>query len=242
MYKLVFSDEFDYEGLPKENFWNIATGGDGFGNRELQHYTNRLDNLYVKDSVLHIVARKENYKQNQYTSGKITSFNKVHAKYGKIQVRAKLPVGGGTWPAIWTLGANIGDGVNWPACGEIDIMEFVGNKPNQVLFSIHSEGYNHKIGNNPAVIKEFVNIQNDFHVFELIWEPDKLIYKIDDVVHNVFEKGDKSVPKDWPFQAPHFLILNLAIGGTLGGEVDDSIFPAEFLIDYVRIYERVDED
>lgn len=240
MYKLIFKEDFKDKKLNLD-VWNIATGGNGFGNRELQHYTDREENLFIKDGILNIVARRESYLGNEYTSAKITTANKLTFKYGKIKVRAKLPKGGGTWPAIWTLGSNFKD-VGWPICGEIDIMEYIGNRPNEILFSIHSGGYNHKTNNNPTKIVPFPNINDDFRVFELEWFEDKFIHKIDGQTLAIFEKGSKKVPFDWPFQEPHFLILNLAIGGTLGGKVDESIFPAEFLIDYIEIYERADQD
>jgi len=239
MYKLIFEDDFNYEGKPNPKHWNVDTGGWGFGNNESQHYTDRLKNVFVKDSLLHLVAYKEDYEENKYTSGKVNTYGKMDMMYGKIEVKAKLPLGLGTWPAIWMLGNNIKQGVSWPACGEIDIMEFVGQEPDKVLFSLHSQGYNHKKNNNPHVKKTFNNLGEKFQVFSMIWEPDKFEFYVDGIHQHTIERKNKTIPEDWPFQAPFYLILNLAIGGTLGGEIDDSIFPVKFLIDYVKVYEKV---
>lgn len=241
MYKLVFEDHFEGEGLPNEKYWNISETGDGHGNNEAQHYTRRLDNVFVKDSMLHLVAKKEDFEHQKYTSGKITTARKVSVNYGKIEVRAKLPTGKGMWPAIWMLAENIRN-LGWPLCGEIDIMENVGKVPEEIHFSLHSKLYNHKINTQQTYFETIKGITKGFHVYKLEWDEDYLKFFVDDKLYTTFKKGedDRDTSQEgWPFIPPYFLILNFAVGGFWGGEIDDSVLPQTFYIDYVKIYEKV---
>jgi len=234
MKEIIFFDHFDEGDQPNKAYWNIDVGGSGFGNNEDQFYTDRLENVYLKDSMLHIVARKEVYEHRNYTSAKITTRNKVSFKYGSFEVKMKLPKGLGTWPAFWFLGDNIKE-VGWPACGEIDLMEYVGKDPDTIHFSLHSKNYNHTKFNNLHLKKEFKNISDDFHIYRLDWDSKGFKYYLDSELIFTAEKGDKQGEGDWPFDAPFFMIINLAIGGNWGGKIDDSIFPVEFIVDYVKV-------
>lgn len=237
MYKLVWQDNFDYEGLPKEDLWNIEVAGNGFGNNEAQFYTNRLKNVFVKDGALHLVAYKEDYEHRHYTSAKITTLNKKHFQYGRFEVMAKLPTGGGTWPAIWFLGTDMKD-VGWPTCGEIDLMEHVGHNPEHIHFSLHSRTNHHLIGNQPTLALDVPGILDGYHEFAMEWTEQHFIFYIDKVEIVRFNKKDYIGHAEWPFDHPFYLILNLAIGGTWGGPIDDTIFPMTMSFKYVRVYER----
>jgi beta-glucanase (GH16 family) len=230
---LVWSDEFDRDGLPDASRWNQEVGL--IRNKEQQYYTRqRTENARIENGVLIIEARKEPYEGAGYTSASLTS--RASWTYGRIEVRAKLPKGRGTWPAIWTLGTSIRD-VGWPACGEIDIMEHVGFDPGRIHANIHTRAYNHVQGTNKGNDVSVPGADDEFHVYEAVWTPQQINMSVDGQRYLTFDKesGDAAV---WPFDRPQYLILNLAIGGTWGGRqgIDDSAFPARFLIDYVRVF------
>jgi beta-glucanase (GH16 family) len=230
---LVWNDEFDGSGLPDAARWNYEKGF--VRNKEQQYYTERrTENARVEDGVLVIEGRKESHGGGEYTSASLTS--RASWTYGRIEVRAKLPKGRGTWPAIWMLGVNIRE-VGWPACGEIDIMEHVGFDPGRIHANIHTRAYNHVQGTNKGNSMPIAGADEEFHVYEAIWTPQQISMAVDGQRYFTFEKesGGTAV---WPFDQPHYLILNLAIGGTWGGlqGIDDSAFPARFVIDYVRVY------
>jgi beta-glucanase (GH16 family) len=254
-WELVWSDEFDKEGLPDPSRWSYEEGF--VRNRELQYYTvGRTENARVENGHLIITARREQWPnarhqsdaperqwqqhrtQANYTSASLTTRGRAEWTYGRIEVRAQLPGGRGTWPAVWTLGTNMGE-VGWPACGEIDIMEYVGHDPGVVHANVHSRGYNHTRGNGRGARIEIADAETAFHVYAVEWTPDHLKFFVDDL-HYFTLKNDGTGVDSWPFDAPQFLILNLAIGGAWGGQqgVDDNIFPQRFLIDYVRVYRR----
>ena len=240
-YELVWFDEFDYVGLPDPTKWYFEEGGSGWGNNEVQYYTvNDTDNAYVANGVLTITAIKEEYGSRDYTSVRLNSKGGGSFLYSKIEIRAKLPEGRGTWPAIWMLPTNW-EYVSWPRSGEIDIMEHVGYDPNRVHYTIHTEAYNHSIGTQIGTNTVFDDVFDTFHVYTLEWLPDVLIWYVDG--EEVFRY---SVPSNaeinsatWPFDIKYQLLLNIAIGGNWGGVqgVDDSIFPQEMVIDYVRLYQ-----
>ena len=233
--KLVWSDEFDRDGLPDAAKWDYEVGF--IRNKERQYYTkSRSENARIDGGVLVIEARREQYEGAEYTSASLTS--RASWTYGRIEVRAKLPKGRGTWPAIWTLGTNRRE-VGWPACGEIDIMEHVGFDSGRIHANIHTRAYNHvqstNKGNNVAV----ADADETFHVYEANWSPGQIDVLVDGRRYFTFEKepGGDAV---WPFDKPQYLILNLAIGGGWGGQkgIDDAAFPARFVVDYVRVYQR----
>lgn len=239
--KLIWSDEFNINGLPDSTKWSYDVGGHGWGNAEKQFYLAKsLENSFVKDGKLHIVALKKDYENLHYTSAKLTTYKKIVLQYGRIEVMAKLPAGKGTWPAIWMLPATLIDkSENWPLCGEIDIMEHVGKNPNSVHVSLHSQLYNHIKGTQVTHFEKLDDVFNTFHKYAIDWTKQYIKFYIDDKLFYESYKGEDgrvATNEGWPFDKPYFLILNLAIGGGWGGEIDDAIFPCEMQVDYVRIY------
>lgn len=236
-WQLVWSDEFDYEGLPDPDKWAYDVGY--IANNEKQYYTeSRLENARVENGHLIIEARKESWEDFDYTSARLVTRDRETWAYGRFEVRAQVPAGRGTWPAIWMLGENIRE-VGWPACGEIDIMEYVGFDPNRFHGYVHTTAYNHTIGTNKGDSIEFERPWERFHVFAVEWFEDRIDFFVDDINYFTFEK-ESSNDDVWPFDKPHYLLLNLAIGGNWGGMegIDDSLFPHQFLVDYVRIYQK----
>lgn len=236
-WQLVWSDEFDYEGLPDPDKWSYDTGY--IANNEKQYYTEaRPENARVEGGHLIIEARKENMEGFDYTSARLVTREKQTWVYGRFEIRARVPAGRGTWPAIWTLGENISE-VGWPASGEIDIMEYVGYDPNMFHGNIHTAAYNHMIKTNRGESVEVDRPWETFHVFAIEWFEDRIDFFLDGEKYFTFEKesDDDAV---WPFDKPQYLLLNLAIGGNWGGRegIDDSLFPHQFLVDYVRIYQK----
>jgi len=238
-YCLVWEDQFNIDGKPNPSIWNIETGGHGFGNNEDQYYTANAKNIFVKDGLLNVVAYKEDYENRHYTSAKLTTQDKKIISYGKIEVMAKLPEGKGTWPAIWLLGQNMKQ-VGWPMCGEIDMVEHVGKNPNHFHFSLHAKDYNFHKNNQPTFVYQEDHMIEDFHEYSMVWDEKAISFFIDKKPMVRFEKGLKKTKAEWPYDDPFYLILNLAIGGWWGGEIDDKIFPVSMLIKYVKIYERRD--
>jgi beta-glucanase (GH16 family) len=237
-WQLVWDDEFDHDGLPDSTKWNYDTGGDGWGNHELEFYTaGRPENAHVKNGNLVIEARKEKWDKNNYTSARLVTKDKGDWKYGRIIVSAKLPEGLGTWPAIWMLGSVTP--LHWPDDGEIDIMEHVGYDPGMIHASVHCKKYNHVIGTQKTAIINEPGFANAFHIYALEWNTDSLSIFIDEKKYFTFT-NEHSGYAAWPFDQPMHLLLNLAIGGDWGGKkgIDDSGFPKQMLVNYVRVYQR----
>ncbi len=234
-----WADEFDYEGLPDPARWSYDIGGSGWGNNELQYYTDRLDNAAVGNGVLTITARKENYENKQYTSTRLISKYKGDILYGRVEVKAKIPAGRGTWPAIWMLPTDWEYG-GWPASGEIDIMEHVGYDLNKIHISTHSEAYYWRIGTQRTATKVIENATTEFHLYRIDWTPYAIRGYIDDV-HIFTSVNDGTGYKAWPFDKRFHLLLNIAIGGDWGGQqgIDDTIFPVSMEVDYVRFYNMI---
>lgn len=242
-YQLVWADEFNIAGLPDSTKWNYNVGGNGYGNNEKQFYLEKsLENSFIKDGKLHIVALKKEHQNSQYTSARLTTYGKYSLQYGKIEVLAKLPEGNGTWPAIWMLPESLRRKEEvWPTSGEIDIMEHVGKDPNMVHTSLHTQLYNHIHNTQISHFEKLSDVFNTYHLYGVEWEPDSIKFFIDNkLFYEAFKGQDgKNTSNDgWPFDKPYFLILNLAIGGNWGGEIDEAIFPAEMQIDYVRVYQK----
>lgn len=236
--KLVWSDEFNKPGHPDTTKWayNIGTGNNGWGNNELEYYTNSENNARVDNGNLIIEARKENVGGQNYTSARMLTKGKADWTYGRFEIRAKLPAGLGSWPAIWMLGSNI-DQVGWPACGEIDIMEHVGKSLNEIHWSAHSKLYNWPKGTQKTAKAFISDVTASFHVYTLDWTKKEMKFYVDNVLYLTVENENKS-DEYYPFVAPQFLLLNLAVGGGFGGpKVDDSIFPIRMEVDYVRVYQ-----
>lgn len=229
---LLWSDEFDYEGLPDNKKWSFEEGF--VRNNEPQYYTvNREQNAYVKDGILRITALKEEYKGAQYTSASINTKGKFEFTNGRLEVRAKIPTGNGIWPAIWTLGANI-DKVSWPLCGEIDIMEYWGHNPNSIHANVHTGDYNHSKGTGRGGSITVQKPWDDFHIYAVEWYSDRLDFYYDTILYYSCKKKGEGVG-EWPFDDPQYLLLNLALISNRKN-INDEIFPAIYLIDYVRYY------
>jgi beta-glucanase (GH16 family) len=242
-WKLVWSDEFNYKGLPDSTKWNYEVGDNGWGNNEKEYYVEKSTaNSYADGEKLHIVALHKKMGKSDYTSAKLNTYQKFSFQYGKIEVMAKLPAGKGTWPAIWMLPESLLKGTeDWPLCGEIDIMEHVGWHPGFIHVSLHSKLYNHILSTQVTHFEQLKDVFGTFHKYALELSADSMIFYIDDKLFYATAKGEDgrvSTNEGWPFDKPYYLILNLAIGGNWGGEIDDSIFPAEMQVDYVRIYQK----
>lgn len=236
--KLVWSDEFNYKGLPDNRRWSYDTGGHGWGNNELQYYTaKRASNAKVTNGRLIITAKKEAYKNAKYTSARLVTKHKGDWKYGRIEVRAKLPKGRGIWPAIWMLSTDWKYG-GWPESGEIDIMENVGYMPDSVFASIHTQAYNHAAGNGKTKGLLSKTLSTSFHVYAIEWNADAIDFYMDGKKFHSF-KNEKTGNAAWPFDQMFHLILNVAVGGNWGGKegVDEKIFPQTMEVDYVRVYQ-----
>ena len=236
----VWSDDFNYTGLPDATKWGYDLGGSGWGNNELEYYTDSLNNAKVENGKLIITAIKQNLGGRNYTSARLVTKNKGDFLYGRVEVRAKLPAGRGTWPAIWMLPTDWAYG-GWPKSGEIDIMEHVGYDPGKVLFSIHTEAYNHAIGTQKSGGLYIPTALTDFHNYRLDWTPYAVRgYYDDQLVFTFVNEGLGSAK--WPFDKRFHLLINLAIGGNWGGAqgVDDSIFPVSLEVEHVRVYKMIE--
>jgi len=232
-YELFWSDEFETAGAPSAANWTYDLGAGGWGNQEIQHYTNRPDNVTVEDGSLKITAKRENFNGSPFTSARIRSQGLKEFQYGKIDISAKLPEGGGTWPALWMLGSNFNT-VGWPTCGEIDIMEHVGNNAGRVLGTFHTANNNggNSIGSDIVIENPFT----EFHTYTVEWTPDVLILSVDGVQYHNYSVANKT-QENWPFDQDFFLVLNIAVGGTLGGVIDAGFNEGVMEIDYVRVYQ-----
>lgn len=249
---LVKADEFNIDGAPNPDLWNfeIGDGSDqgipGWGNNELQYYTDRPENVRVENGVLVITANEENFEGSNYTSGRITTQGLFDQKYGRFEAKIRLPYGKGIWPAFWLLG-NDCDVNPWPQCGEIDVMEYLGDSPTIVFGTVHGPGYN----GGDSVSKEYElendRFDNDFHIFGIEWGPDYINYYVDGDLYQQItpETVDEEAVKDgdpanagaWVFNRPFFIILNMAVGGNLpGAPNDETVFPQSMYVDYVRVY------
>jgi beta-glucanase (GH16 family) len=226
---LIWSDEFNTDGAPDGSKWGYDLGAGGWGNGELQNYTNTSNNVVVQGGNLKITAKSQVLNGSNYTSARLKSQNLFQFKYGKVEVRAKLPVGGGTWPAIWMLGSNIST-VTWPTCGEIDIMEHKGNFPNVIYGTLHYPGnFAGTANSNNAT---FPGVSSSFKVYKVLWTPNSIKFYVDNVLfHSVINTPSL------PFNNNFFLLLNVAVGGTFGGAVDPAFSQSAMEVDYVRVYQ-----
>ncbi|MDE2081576.1 MAG: glycoside hydrolase family 16 protein [Burkholderiales bacterium] len=239
-YRLVWSDEFDVDGPPDPAKWGFDTSMNktGWHNHELQYYAGpQSENAVVRDGRLRITARRQtvsaasDWGGQHYTSARLLTRGKAAWTYGYFEVRAKMPCGRGTWPAIWTLG----NGRRWPDEGELDIVEHLGRAPDRVASAVHTAAGS--AGRSVYGAQRLPDACTRFHRYEMLWTPDGVSFGVDGFVHLHYPRL-AAAPGAWPFDAPQFLLLNLAIGGDLGGAVDDAIFPVVFEIDHVRVYQR----
>jgi len=237
-WELVWEDNFDAAGLPNPKIWEYEVGY--IRNNEAQYYTKeRAENARIEDGNLIIEARNDNWNGNKITSASINTYGKKSILYGRVEVKAKLPTGFGTWPAIWMLGNTHNEGTRWPACGEIDIMENVGYEPDVIHANCHTKAYNHVKGTNKGDKITIAKPYNDFHIYAIEWFEDHIDFFVDDQKYFTFQ-NEKTGNDVWPFDKPHYLLINLAIGGGWGGQkgVDDKIFPQKYYIDYVKVYKE----
>ncbi|MTI29303.1 glycoside hydrolase family 16 protein, partial [Xanthovirga aplysinae] len=233
---LLWEDNFEWGEQPNQAFWNfeIGTGHNGWGNNELQFYTNRKQNVRVEDGKLIIQAQKETYKGNGYTSARITTQKKKEFKYGRVEVRAKLPGGTGLWPAIWMLGSNINQ-VGWPECGEIDIMEYVGFDPGVIHATMHTpSSHGNSINSEEILVSD---AEDAFHIYAMEKTVEAIKFYVDGQLYYTYNPSTKDA-STWPYEQNHFLILNVAVGGNWGGKegIDDSVFPQQMEIDFVKFF------
>jgi beta-glucanase (GH16 family) len=239
---LVWADEFNYAGAPDSTKWAYDLGDGcpnvcGWGNNELEYYTTNAKNVRVENGSLIIEALQEAVGGKTYTSARILSKGKGDWLYGRIEARAKLPKGRGTWPAIWMLSTDWSYG-GWPASGEIDIMEHVGYEPGIIHGTLHSEKYNHLKGTQQEGKIEIKDSQEAFHIYAVEWTKDKIDFFVDDKKYHSVPRNPSDDFNGWPFDKRFHLIMNLAVGGNWGGKlgVDESIWPQRMEIDYVRVY------
>lgn len=245
-YELVWSDEFDTDGIPDPEKWVYDTGGHGWGNNELQYYTasnedNENPNAWVENGNLVIEARQEQNGSNEFTSARVITKNKGDWLYGRFEIRAKLPEGRGTWPAIWMLPTDWEYG-DWPRSGEIDIMEHVGYDQDNIVGTIHTMSYNHSIRTQKGKTIHVEGVSDDFHEYVVEWLPDRIRWFVDGELYNEFsptDYTDEVTADEWPFDKRHHLLMNIAVGGDWGGVegVAEDIWPQRFEIDYVRVYQ-----
>lgn len=230
--KLVWEENFDGKTL-NDKVWNIELGDGcpncGWGNNERQLYTNT--NHRLENGNLVITAKKDG---DSYTSTRITTKKKKEFQYGRLEARAKLPLGQGLWPAFWMLGSNLSES-GWPKCGEIDILEYVGREPHTVYTTLHTQdSHGNSINSKKTIIPA---IEDGYHVYAIEWTKDKIDFFVDKDLVYTFQPEIKN-ENTWPFDQPFFFLINLAIGGNFGGlKVDDSVFPQEFLVDYIKVYQ-----
>lgn len=228
--KLVWADEFNYKGLPDSSKWGYAVGGHGWGNNELQYYTEKDTlNAKVENGVLKIIARKQKKENREYTSARLLTKNKFDFKYGRIEAVAKIPASAGTWPAIWMLGSTI-EQVNWPACGEIDIMEHRGIELNKIFGTLHYPGHSGGKGNGKTL--NIPTATSSFHNYAVEWNAIEIKFYIDNELYHTVANNESI-----PFNHNFFILLNLAIGGNFGGTVDPLFAIDSMEIDYVRVFQ-----
>ncbi len=234
-YQLVWRDEFDKEIDKLSWTFEIGRGHNGWGNNELQYYTDQ--NATVQDGYLIITAKKEDVRGAEYSSTRMITKGKKEFTFGRIDIRAKIPEGQGVWPALWMLGANI-DSVGWPASGEIDIMEVVGHEANKVYGTMHWGPHHtqHKSKGNFKILGTG-KFSDKFHVYSLLWKPDEINVLVDDEVYFTFTRADAG-DDPYPFNSPHYLLFNVAVGGNWPGSPDAStVFPQHMIVDYVRVFQ-----
>ncbi len=246
----TWCEEFNYEGKPDESIWNYQVGGNGWGNGEHQYYT-KGENVEVKDGFLHIIARKEKYGGKEYTSSRINTSGKADFKYGRFDIRAKLPRTRGSWPAIWMMPTK-GVYGGWPRSGEIDIMEHSATYAlNHYMGTIHTKAYHHSIGTQKG--SDYIkydkyhpggtNLVDDFHVYSIIWEPGSITWLFDDYPYYKLTAAELYKPsiepyEAWPFDQEFHFLLNVAIGGGMGGSIDPNFSVDEMVVDYVHVYQK----
>ena len=228
--KLIWEDNFDGSGKVDSNKWQYEVRNQWYNN-EKQATTDRLDNVKVENGVLKITAKKESYGGKEYTSGRIRTFTKLDFTYGRVDIRAKMPSKGGTWPALWMLGSNY-QSIDWPACGEADILEHTGNNVNRVQATVHYP-QRHAGNGDTAITNDYSDVTTNFHVYSVVWTPQALTFYVDDKPYHVVGNSC-ALPFNWNF----YIILNVAMGGDMGGEIASDFNFDTMEVDYVRVYQE----
>ena len=234
----MWEDNFNATGLPDASKWSYDVGGSGWGNNELQYYTNN-GNARLENGNLVIEVKKENNSGREYTSARLVTKGKGDFLYGRIEVKAKLPGGRGTWPAIWMLSTDWQYGA-WPASGEIDIMEHVGYDAGKIHSSVHTTAFNHTRNTQKSAFKMVPDAMNAFHIYRIDWTPYSIKSFIDGVEYFEFINQGTGYTV-WPFDKAQHLLLNIAVGGNWGGVqgVDNTVFPVKMEINYVKVYKLI---
>ncbi len=236
--EITMADEFDVDGAPNPDIWNfdIGTGQNGWGNNELQYYTSRPENVVVQNGILIITAREEQFEGSSYTSARLLTKGKFEQKYGRWEARIRLPYGKGIWPAFWLLGDDKNGIEIWPEIGEIDVMEYLGDEPTKVFGTVHGPGYSAGESITKSYELEGDRFDTGFHIFGIEWGPGYINFYVDDVLYNQITPED--VTGRWVFDDRFYIILNIAVGGSLPGAPNaETVFPQTMLVDYVRVYE-----
>ena len=241
-YHLVWEDNFDYEGKPDPKKWNYDVG-DRWANNESQAYVDHLENAFVKDGKLTLRAMKEKCGIAEYTSARLTTWERQAWQYGYFEIRAKLPEGAGAWPAFWFMPEASRKGVRWPFCGEIDMMEYTDVHKDVLVYSLHSKNHNHRRNDTKqnSTSVEQKNVCQEFHVYGMEWTPDYVEYFYDGVSVCKYCKTDDKEDQtedSWPYDKPFYMILNIAVGGFMGGPINEEDLPYSMEIDYVRAYQK----
>jgi len=242
---LVWNDEFSSSNgsAPDSAKWTLETGGNGWGNNELEYYTSRLQNAQIQNGSLVITALKETYTgtdgvTRNYTSARMKTAGKFEQQYGRFEARIKISYGQGMWPAFWMLGNDIGT-VGWPTCGEIDIMENIGKEPAMVHGTIHGPGYSGGTGIGSPFSLAAGRFADDYHLYAVEWEPTVIRFYVDKILYATRTPADLPQGTKWVYDHPFFVILNLAVGGDWPGAPDNTtVFPQTMLVDYVRVYKK----
>lgn len=237
-YKLVFEENFDVDGAPNPEIWTHEVG-EKWANNESQCYVDDREHSFVKDGKLNIIATCNEKSPCKYQSARINTKDKKHFMYAKFVVRAKMPKGRGAWPAIWFLGTTTEEKRWWPKCGEIDLLEYAGNRPESVSCAIHTAAYNHKINTDKGIRVPLADASDTFHDYILDWTNEYLSFQIDDQEIFRVDKMANDTDDEWPFDKPYYMILNLAVGGWYGGPIFDEDFPFHFQVDSIKVYQKI---
>lgn len=232
--KIIFQENFSQNGPINQENWNIQTGNK-WANNESQCYVDNEKNLFIKDQKLHLVATLNEGNECKYQSARINTKGKFEFQYGRLTIRAKMPTGRGAWPALWLMGNTEKNPVRWPLCGEIDLVEFAGNRKGVITCAIHTESYNHKIHTDKGTKILVPDASESFHDYTLDWTKDYLSFQMDGKEFFRVDKNPNDTVKEWPFDQPYYIIINLAVGGWYGGKIVDEDLPYHMEIASIKV-------
>jgi beta-glucanase (GH16 family) len=232
--KTIFQEDFSKDGKINQQHWNIEVGTK-WANNESQCYVENDKNGYILDGLLHLVATLNPESECKYQSTRINTRGKFEFQYGRLTIRAKMPKGRGAWPALWLMGNTDKNRVRWPLCGEIDLVEFAGNRPGIITCAIHTDTYNHRINTDKGASISVPDASDQFHDYTLDWTTNYLSFQIDGKEFFKVEKMENDRVNEWPFDQPYYLIINLAVGGWYGGKIVDEDLPYHMEIASIKI-------